>query len=186
MKNLSCALVSTLLIAACSSPPPAAPEPKPMSEGTLAQVMQAIPFHNSNIIFDAQSSDPGAPPPKEDGKGSTGAEAGASALYKSVYGGWTAVENAAVALSETATLISLPRMCSNGVPAPIEQEDYKKFTQGLVDAGKVALAAAKAKDQDKILEAAGVVSDACSACHDVYRDTPDQPKDRCIPKAAAK
>ena len=32
--------------------------------GTLAQVMRGIPFPNSNIIFDTQTNDPGAPPKK--------------------------------------------------------------------------------------------------------------------------
>jgi Cytochrome C' len=183
MKNLSCALASTLLIAACSSPPPP-PAPMPMSDANLAQVMQAIPFHNSNIIFDAQANDPGAPPP-EAAKGGSAAEAGATSLYKAVYGGWTAVENASIALSESATLILLPRNCRNGKPAPVDQEDFKKYAEGLVEAGKVSLAAARAKDPDKIVEAAGVVTEACQACHMVYRDTEDE-KDRCTPPAAPK
>ena len=59
MKNLCCVLASTSMIAACGTTapaPPAAPAqtPAPKAYGTLAQVMQAIPFHNSNIIFDAE------------------------------------------------------------------------------------------------------------------------------------
>jgi hypothetical protein len=151
-----------------------------MSEANLAQVMQAIPFHNSNIIFDTQSVDPGAPV-----DASKEAQSGVPATesFKSVYGGWTAVENASIALSESATLILLPRNCRNGKPAPVDQEDFKKYAQGLVDAGKVSLAAAKAKDLDKMIEAAGVVTEACAACHMVYRDFDDE-KDRCTPPAA--
>ena len=37
---------------------PAAPAAKPY--GTLAQLMRGIPFPNSNIIFDTQSTDPAA------------------------------------------------------------------------------------------------------------------------------
>ena len=197
MKNLCCVLVSTLTIAACGTTapaPPAAPAQTPAVKpyGNLAQVMQAIPFHNSNIIFDAQSNDPGATKKEEPKKGGAAAPAGASATadYKSVYGGWVAVENAAIALQETVNLITIPgRMCSNGKPVPIDQEDFKKAAQGLADAGKVAYDAAKAKDLDKIVDAAGTVTEACAACHDLYRDTPKQPEDRCIPglvKPAAK
>ena len=56
-------------VAGCQQAPPAqappaaatsaAPAAKPY--GSLAQVMRGIPFPNSNIIFDTQSSDPGAP-----------------------------------------------------------------------------------------------------------------------------
>ena len=199
MKNLCCVLVSTLMIAACGTTapaPPAAPAqtPAPKAYGTLAQVMQAIPFHNSNIIFDAQSNDPGAVKKEEPAKKGAAATpaSGASATdaYKSVYGGWIAVENAAVALQETVNLITIPgRMCSNGKPAPIDQDDFKKFAQGLADAGKMTYDAAKAKDLDKIVDAAGTVTEACAACHEIYRDTPKQPEDRCTPglvKPAAK
>jgi cytochrome c556 len=41
-----------------------------------------------------------------------------------------------------------------------------------------AYKAAQSKDQDKILEAAGNVSDACSNCHEKYRDK-GGPADRC-------
>jgi hypothetical protein len=187
MKNLSCVLGTMLLVSACTTPPapPApAPGPQPMAYGTLAQVMQAIPFHNSNIIFDTQSNDP-EPKEKEGAKGAQGQSDSSKATeaYSSVYGGWTAVENAAIALSETANLIMIPRMCRNGKPAPIEQEDYKKFVQGLVDAGQVSLKAAQAKNLDEMVNAAGVVTEACAACHEVYRDKENE-ADRCTPPAA--
>jgi hypothetical protein len=184
MKKLCYVVGTTLLVAACSTPAPA-PAPAPAAPvlrpyGTLAQMMQAIPFHNSNIIFDTQVNDPGAAA-KEKSKG--GSDQAASALYAGVYGGWTAVENAAIALSETANLLTIPRMCSNGVPAPVEREDFKKFTQGLADAGDVALKAAQSKNLDAMVDAAGVVTEACDACHAVYRNTPNEPKDRCLPPA---
>lgn len=194
MKNLCCVLVSTLTFAACGTTapaPPAAPAQTPAVKpyGNLAQVMQAIPFHNSNIIFDAQSNDPGAVKKEEPGK-TPASGASATDAYKSVYGGWVAVENASIALQETVNLITIPgRMCMNGKPAPVDQADFQKYAQGLADAGKMAYDAAKAKDLDKIVDAAGVVTEACAACHEVYRDTPNQPMDRCTPglvKPAAK
>jgi hypothetical protein len=185
MKNVYGVLATTLLIAACSSAPPApaapAQVPAPMAYAPLDRVMQAIPFANSNIIFDTQQNDP-EPKPDPKAKADKGASAGkkASDDYKSVYGGWKAVENAAIALQETANLITLPRMCSNGKPAPVEAEDFRKFVKGLADAGKAAYEAAKTKDMDKMVEVSGTVSDACAACHEVYRDNGQEV--RCIHK----
>ena len=148
--------------------------PTPQPYGTLAQVMRGIPFPNSNIIFDTQDKDPAAPVKPGDGGGATNAYAG-------VYSGWQAVEQAAIALSETANLIMIPgRMCENGLPAPLDREDYRKFAQGLADAGKAALKAAQSKNQDAMVEVSGTVSDACAACHEIYRDKPEG-KMRCIP-----
>jgi hypothetical protein len=178
----------TIGVAGCNSAsepakPAAAPAtgatagPTPQPYGSLAQVMRSIPFPNSNIIFDAQTNDPGAAKKPEPGK----ATAGAAAAYANVYTGWAQVENSAVALSETANLIMLPgRLCENGLPVPLDRDDFKKAAQGLVDAGKVALKAAKAKNLDQIVDAAGTVSDACQACHMVYRDKPEG-KMRCVP-----
>src|SRR5262245_37083243 len=125
MKNLCCVLVSTLTIAACGTtapaPPAAAPAQTPAVKpyGNLAQVMQAIPFHNSNIIFDAQTNDPGATKKEEGKKGAPASGAVATDQYKGLYAGWTAVENAAIALQETVNLITIPgRTCMNGKPVP--------------------------------------------------------------------
>src|SRR5690349_13246762 len=105
MKRLYGWIGMVVLVAGCSSPAPApapaAPAAQPYS--SLAQLMRGIPFPNSNIIFDTQSLDPDALKDKKPGE----AGVGASAQYNSVYGGWQAVENAALAISETANLIMI-------------------------------------------------------------------------------
>jgi hypothetical protein len=185
MKRLYGLMGMVVLIAGCGSPAPA-PAPAPAGPATqpysnLAQVMRGIPFPNSNIIFDTQSLDPEAQKEQKPGEPAVGA----SAQYNSVYGGWQAVENAALALQETANLITIPgRMCENGKPVPLDQADYQKFAAGLVEAGKVAYKAAQSKNLDAMLEAGGTVTDACAACHEVYRDK-DNLADRCTPPAAA-
>jgi hypothetical protein len=183
MKRLYGFLGATLIAVGCSAPAPA-PAPAPAAPtaqpyASLAQVMRGIPFPNSNIIFDTQTTDPGAA--KKPGE----AGVGASAQYNSVYGGWQAVENAALAISETANLIMIPgRLCENGKPVPLDREDYQKFAAGLAEAGKAAYKAAQSKNIDAMVEVAGTMSDACAACHEVYREKPDN-KDRCTPPAAA-
>ena len=166
--------------AGCASQQPVqqastAPTPKPY--GSLAQVMQGIPFPASNLIFDTQSNDPAAKPADSSGSSGSG---GATAAFSGVYGGWTAVENAALAIQETANLIMIPgRLCRNGRPVPLDRDDFKKFAQGLADAGQAALKAAQSKNLDAMVEVSGTMSDACAACHEKYRDTPNE-KDRCM------
>lgn len=178
MRRVVLVVLGSVFAAGCAAPsqPPAetaAPAgPTPTAYANLAQVMQGIPFPASNLIFDTQSNDPAA------AKTSDGSNA--TAQYSGVYGGWTAVENAALALSETANLIMIPgRLCKNGRPVPLDQEIFRKAAQGLADAGQAALKAAQAKNLDAMVDVSGTVSDACAACHEKYRDTPDE-KDRCM------
>jgi len=92
------------------------------------------------------------------------------------------VERAALGVAECANLLTIPgRMCSNGVPAPITRPDWIKFTQGLRDAGLAAYKAAQSKNQDAMVDASGTLADACSACHDVYREKKGGLPDRCKP-----
>ena len=172
-------LALAVIVAGCNTAPAPAPaEAAPASRpySTLAQLMRGIPFPNSNIVFDTQTTDPGAK--REPGEASRG---GATADFGNVYGGWQAVENSALALSETATLVMLPgRSCENGRPVPIDREDYRRFASQLANAGLAAYKAAQSKNLDAMIEVSGTVSDACAACHEVYRDK-DDPKDRCIP-----
>jgi hypothetical protein len=142
--------------------------PAVRQESNLAQLMRGILFPNSNIIFDAQNEDPAAA--KE---GDT--------KYGGVYGGWERVENASLALAESANLLGIPgRLCMNGKPAPIKNADWPGFVQGLRDAGQAAYKAAQSKNMDNIVDAAGVLTEACAACHDVYREKTNL-ADRCTP-----
>jgi cytochrome c556 len=179
MKSVYMVMLATGMAAGCAGTQPAqetAPAgPTPKAYSNLAQVMQGIPFPASNLIFDTQSNDPAAKPAE-----GTGSGGGATSAFAGVYGGWKAVENAAIALSETANLIMIPgRLCQNGRPVPLDRADFQKFAQGLADAGQAALKAAQSKNLDAMVEVSGTVSDACAACHEVYRDKPDD-KDRCM------
>jgi hypothetical protein len=154
------------------APAPAARAAASPPVGTLLQVMRGILFHSSNLIFATQSDDPADPKKPLDASFGT---------YAKVYAGWTVVENAAVALAESADLLLKPgRLCSNGRPVPVDRADFRKFVAGLRTAGQAALKAAQSKNMDNMVEVSGTVSEACENCHSVYRDKPDL-KNRCIP-----
>jgi hypothetical protein len=171
-------------IAGCQQAPPAQAPAATASSGlaqkpygSLAQVMRGIPFPNSNIIFDTQTNDPAAPPKKADTSGASGA----TGTYANTYGGWQQVENAAVALSEVANLVTIPgRLCENGLPVPISDATFQKGAKALADVGVQALEAAKTKNLDKMVDVSGTISDACLICHEKYREVP-QGKMRCVP-----
>jgi hypothetical protein len=146
--------------------------------GTLAQVMRGIYFPNANLIFDVQQHDPAAPAKKS-------VEAGGSATdsYANAYSGWEVVENAAVALADGVDLILTPgRRCQNGKPVPVQQADFQKFVRNMRSAGLEVLQAAHAKNQEKVSDATNNLADACSGCHEVYRDKgPADSPARCTP-----
>lgn len=169
-----------LLMVSCGGPTtssPQAPPPGASTEqihGNLAQVMRAVMFPNSNIIFAAQSTNPADVKPAADPSTATDPLAG-------TYGKWAAVENAGIALAEGANLLTIPgRMCQNGKPVPMQNPDWPKLVQGLRDAGMAAYKAGQSKSQDNVLMAADAVVTACSNCHDKYREKPGGEKDRCM------
>ena len=169
-----------VVVAGCSPAAPPAPATPPAAaaqvKASLNQVMRGILFPNSNIIFDAQDTDPGAPvDPATKG----------TSPYAGTYGGWEAVENASMALAEAANLISLPgRVCNNNKPVPLDDPVYQKGLQALRDVAQLSYETAKAKKFDAMLDVADKVTQACSTCHDVFRDRvvdgkPIGMEDRC-------
>ncbi len=117
---------------------------------------------NANVVFFAQNNDPASVKPTSQPSSSTDP-------LTSVYGGWLAIENSALALSESANLLTIPRVCSNGKPAPVTNPDWIKFVEGVRAAGLVAYQAAQSKDTDKMLDAADQVGTSCLNCHDRFR-----------------
>ena len=172
------AAIAAAFVAACTAPPPptassppaqgAAARPQSQVHGDLRQVMRGILFPNSNVVFLAQGTDPATVPKDADGTTSVNPLA-------SVYGGWEAIENSSIALAEAANLLTIPgRTCANGKPVPVQNADWQRFVQGLRDAGLASYKAAQTKDMDKMLDAADTLTNACSECHDVYREKTEQ------------
>ena len=118
-------------------PPPTAAATA-QAPANLAQLMRGILYPASNVVFAAQSDDFAKIKPAKD-------PATATDPIQSTYGSWQAVENASLALVESASLLTVGRKCSNGVDAPVRNPDWAKFLQGLREAGMKSYQAAKAK-----------------------------------------
>ena len=139
----------------------------------LGQLMKGVFYPNSNVIFFAQSKNPAEVKPTQEVSTATDP-------LMNAYGKWEAVENSALALYEAANLLTIPgRKCANGRDMPLRNADWAKLVQGVRDAGTASYLAAKAKDQDKILDAADVMTTACANCHDKYREK-EKLADRCM------
>ena len=152
---------------------PAAPKPAAATPpANLGQLMKGMIYPNSNVIFAAQGDNPAQVKPDKDPATSVNPLA-------SAYGQWQAVENSGLAIAEAAALLLTPgRKCANGLAVPLRNPDWAKFVAEMKRAGMQSYEAAKAKDQDKILDAAGDLTTACSNCHDKYREKPNL-ADRC-------
>jgi len=133
--------------------------------GNLAQLMRGVTFPNANILFNVQVKDPGKDKPAMPIPfdyvqwGST------------VYYGWQVVDQAALALVETAPLFLLPgRRCENGKPVPIDRADWKQYTAALMDVGREVYKAAQTRNVDAVVKVADRLNESCANCHKVYRD----------------
>lgn len=134
--------------------------------GNLAELMRAIAFPNANIIFNLQVKDPTnekagpAPVPFDYVKwGST------------IYPGWLAVDQAALALAEAAPLLLTPgRRCQNGRPAPVDRADYRQFVGDMVKVAQEAYSVSKSRNFEAFVAISDKLNTACANCHMVYRD----------------
>jgi hypothetical protein len=146
---------------------------------TVNQLMRGILFPLGNTVFYAQADDPDALPRDAQPSASTNPLTG-------LFGGWQAVENSALALVESAELLRIPgRQCSNGEVVEVENVDWIRFVDDYRAKSLAAYEAVLTKDQDAIVLASGDLSEACLACHRVYRREPirGDPSQRCIPGA---
>jgi hypothetical protein len=152
------------------SPAPAAIE----VQTDLNRLMRGILYPAANVVFSAQNDNPAEikfVPGKDPSL--------ATDPLTSTFGGWQAVENAALALTESTNLLLIPgRNCANGLPVPMNDPDWAKFVIELRAAGMKAYRAAQSKDQDKMVEAADTLSAACAGCHRKWREKRNV-ADRC-------
>ena len=169
-------MVSTLslMVAVCGlsliAQTPATDAPQQV-HANLNQLMRGVLYPAANVVFSAQADDPAEVklPPGHDPSMSTDP-------LTSTFGGWQAIENAALALAESANLLSIPeRKCSNGVPVPTKDPAWTMFVQQLRDESMKSFKAAQAKDQGKMIELSETLNASCEGCHRKWRDrrTPD-------------
>lgn len=138
----------------------------------LAQLMRGIMLPNSNVLFYAEDNDPARIPKARNASGAINPLEGD-------FGQWDAVENSSLAIAEAASLLNVRgRFCSNGQPVPIDHADWPKLVDGLRMAAIKSYLAAQTKNQDKLGDAADVVTNACANCHSKYRDK-TKLEDRC-------
>ena len=169
---------AALKAVAIPAPPGGAGPPAPTAAsalsfppvGNMAQLMRGMLFPTSNLIFNVQKQDPGAPRPayQSNAVGFSWADWGAG-----IYPGWEMVDYAAVTIAESAPLMLTPgRRCENGKLVPVNDPDWIKFSLELAEAGKAALKAAQTRKQDVVSEVTDVIATSCSHCHEAYRDKP--------------
>jgi hypothetical protein len=141
--------------------------------------MRGILFPSSNLIFDVQVRDPGAPTTA--GAVST-SDSTLTVRFAGIYAGWQLVDYAAIALAESAPLMLTPgRRCENGKPVPVERDDWIKFAKDLAEAGKAAYKASQSRNAEAVSDASNQVADACLNCHVAYRDKPGGKAAHCVP-----
>jgi hypothetical protein len=74
--------------------------------------------------------------------------------------GWLEVEKAAAVVAEAGNLLMMPGRAAG--------DDWVKYSADLVEAGKLALQAARDQDSDALFDAGGRMYQVCLACHNRY------------------
>jgi hypothetical protein len=94
----------------------------PRIYANMLQLMRGTLYPQSNVIFSAQVQDPASFKPADH-------QSTSSDPFTSAYGGWEAVENSGMAMAETASLLLVPRRCSNGKAAPVQNADWQLWVE---------------------------------------------------------
>lgn len=152
------ALPAMMLVGACQAP-------VIQPHGTVNELMIGILEPGTNVVGNAAFQDPDAQP-----------------SLGNPYAGWPGVESAAIAMAESASLLSIPgRVCSNGQAAPIDQQDWIEWTAELRETGLASYEAARRKDQDALFDLSERLLATCTDCHTRYLDVDGEPGNRCMP-----
>jgi len=76
---------------------------------------------------------------------------------------WTAVRNAAIAVTESGNLLMM-------VPRAKDGGEWMKRAQEMIDSGEAAIKAAEAKNADRLFTVGGDICNSCSNRHQKYLD----------------
>jgi mono/diheme cytochrome c family protein len=139
----------------------------------LAQLMRGILFPSSNIIFNVQGHDPGEKKDDKPYEPSANDNFSWAQWGAGIYSPWEIVDYAALSIADSAPLLLVPgRRCENGRSVPVDRDDWKKFTQQLIEVGKAAYKASQSRSQEAVSDVSNDLADACLQCHERYRDKP--------------
>ena len=157
--------VCGLSLVAQTPPTPATTNADQQVHADLNQLMRGVFYPAANVVFFSQVDDP-----EEAKKASVRDPSMSTDPLNAAFGGWLSVENAALALAESANLLTIPgRNCSNGTPVPVKDPAWVAFVQQLRNGSMKAYQAAKTKDMDKMKEASDAVNASCEGCHRKWR-----------------
>jgi len=139
--------VSVLALASACTSAPAPPPFKPVADNKL--LMQAVVDPMADVVWESVKSIVTAK--------------GTEDIRPRTEEQWTAVRNAAVALTESGNLLML-------VPRAKDGGEWMKRSQELINTGEAAIRAIDAKNADRLFTVGGDIYEACSNCHRQYME----------------
>lgn len=87
--------------------------------------------------------------------------AGYEELYPTTDEGWAFVEAQAAVVAESGNLLALPGRA-------LDNDAWMVYSEGIVEAGLMALDAAKRRHHEDFFQAGAQLYSVCSACHQAY------------------
>ena len=96
-----------------------------------------------------------------DSVGTVISEEGTDEWYPETDEEWAAVRNSAVVIMESGNLLMIGDRAR-------DTQGWMRMSQGLIDAGALALEAVESKDPDAVFAVGEPVYDACNSCHNLY------------------
>tara|TARA_R110002049_G_scaffold130406_8_gene288748 strand:+ start:382 stop:852 length:471 start_codon:yes stop_codon:yes gene_type:complete len=143
---LAAILFGVLMSAHAERPPDTDKHPPYRVVADIHQTMEWIVYPAADVIWDSA--------------GTVITAQGSEELAPTSEEGWAEVARAAATLSESGNLLMMPGRAMG--------DDWVAYSRRLVDAGKLALQAAEAKDSDALFDAGGSIFQVCKACHTQY------------------
>ena len=143
-----------IIVAARTARPAAALQvdvPAPTPVASIKQIMNGIVTPNANVIYNAVGST------------ITGTKIEEFAPKNDKE--WEAVGDSAAAIVESGNML----LVSDRL---VDNREWVSYTQRFIAAGKAALAAADAKNPDRVLAAGSELDETCDACHGKYQRQP--------------
>jgi hypothetical protein len=139
------AALGLLALAACAEPPPPPPPFKPVA--TTVELMHSVVDPAADVLWGSV--------------GSIVTMEGTEDFFPRTEEEWIVIENAATVLMESGNLLMIGDRAQ-------DDGEWMTMSADLVDAGQIALAAARSRNPDEIFRIGGDVYAACDACHQRY------------------